>query len=167
MGYYAADTHHGGNPSRLAAEFGIEFNDDLVVTADAQPDGRRHVFRNPPELAVVIDTRDEAHPLFSGVNRIAVMSSCSIDCTAPAKELELKSPPDSWIESPQGPQGPNHWRRQIIEKWRPDHQGPATVMVAVTKGSGRVVATGTWKLAALHVEANLQLTANIIKWLAA
>jgi len=112
MGYYAADTHHSSNPSRIAREFGFEFRDDLVMPAGAtETDCRLHVFNNDERLAVQLDVSERnTHPILNGIKRLAFMSSCSIVAEGgPNPDFILKSPPASGIWHPEGPKGPEGW----------------------------------------------------------
>jgi hypothetical protein len=168
MGCYAADTHHGGNPTRLARQFGFAFGDDLVMPKGVNGDDcRRHVFRLEDALAVSTDVGDPAgHPLADPLVRPRFLSSCTVDVgSAPGLEFVLKSDPSAGVWHPEGPLGADEWKRQIIERWVPAATGAVPLLAASRAGRGRVVVCGTWKLWTLKTPDNARLLANLIHWL--
>jgi predicted alpha/beta hydrolase family esterase len=168
MGYYAADTHHSSNPSRIAGEFGFRFRDDLVMPGGASADDcRKHVFNDDERLAVQIQVSDNnTHLIVNGIKKLAFMSSCSIETTgAPKLDFILKSPDESGVWHPEGPKGPEGWSRKIIERWMLDRNDAVPLLVAFTYGKGRVILSGTWKLCTLPYGDNTKMVNNILQWL--
>jgi hypothetical protein len=117
LGYYAADSHHGSNVSRLTREWGITFNDDLVMPPGASElDTRRQVFSSEEALGVGLETKGSTHPLVFGVNRVVLLSAASLDVRhAMPRDFELKTSPPSEIWRPEGPKDPKGMR-PIIEQ---------------------------------------------------
>jgi hypothetical protein len=166
MGYHAADTHHGGNPSRIAREFGYEFGDDLVMPFGAsEVDCRRQVFANDDRLAVTMTPAGD-HPIVAGVQNLALLSCCSIKTDwGPQPDYILKSPDTCGVWHPEGPKGPEGWSRQVIEQWILDRGEAVPLLVASRYGKGRVVLIGTWKLGSFPREGDSKLFAQAVRWL--
>jgi hypothetical protein len=167
MGYYAADTHHGSNPNRIAREFGFEFMDNLAMPEGREKDSRTHIWSNDEELAVRIQLSDgDGHPILRGVNDLAFMSSCSIDTTYGLQpDFILKSPATSVIMHPTGPRGPDGHSRPTIKDWVVDGKGSFPLLVAFKYGKGKAVLSGTWKLCTFSYGGNARLVDNILQWL--
>ena len=76
MGYYAANSHHGSNISRLTREWRISFNNNLVMPAGAsERDTRRQVLGTEESLGVSVETKECKHPLVYGVERVVLLSA--------------------------------------------------------------------------------------------
>lgn len=167
MGYYAADTHHGGNPSRLAREFDVEFSDDLAMPTGSTPqDCRSQVFSANQSFAATTNG-NAAHPLFQNVSDTFFQSGCSLKLGYRGSETnEFSAKSGSMIFTPLGPRGENIWRRRIISEWVGSQPATSpTLLIAMEQAKGRVVVSGTWKLWTLAAGDNRQLIQNILAWL--
>jgi hypothetical protein len=165
LGYYAADSHHGSNVSRLIGEWNITFNDDLVMPSGASEHAARRQAFNPEEsLGVSLEIKGISHPIVFGVNRVVLLSAASLDVRrAVTRDLDLKTPPSSEIWRPEGPKDPKGMR-PIIEQWVKGGQESAVVLTSFQSGKGKVAVVGTWKLMTLPYGDNRKLVENLIDW---
>lgn len=168
MGYYAADTHHGGNPRLMISEFDYEFQDNLILPPEIDSGNvRRHVFNKNEKYAVKLNVKElNDHPILNGIDEVGFQSSCSISTQwGSPPELVLSSPSDSKIWTPEGPKGPEGWSRKIIEKWNFESKQSVPLLVAFEHGKGRVVISSTWKITTLDYADNKKFVINILDWL--
>ena len=168
LGYYAAETHHGTSLSRLTRQWGISFNDNLLMPAGvAQEETRAHVFSVDERLGIRIEPASQIdHPVLSDVGAIVMLSAASLDIEHASVPLELilSSPPETGIWRPEGPLDPDGMRR-LIEQWVPEGTGSEPVLVAFRCGQGKVAICSTWKVASLDYADNGRLLTNLIQWL--
>lgn len=168
MGYYAADTHHGGNPSRIAREFGYSFGDDLVAPNEINENKIRvHVNVLDDKYAVKLEVGDFDHAITKDVNKIGFISSCTINTDFGSRELvlTLNSPSNSRIWDPEGPIGPKEYKRRTIHTWNVRETASVPLLIAFEYGKGRVVLSSSWKITTLKYGDNPQLVKNIVEWL--
>jgi len=168
LGYYAADSHHGSNVSRLTREWGVSFNEDLLMPTNAiEQDTREHVFRSDERYGVQAQIDSQfTHPVFRDVKALVVVSGASINTEYPTFPIDLvvKSTAETTIWRPEGPMGQDGMR-PMITRWFKVRTGPAPVAVAFNAGRGKVAICATWKLATLSYADNFQFTSNLIEWL--
>jgi hypothetical protein len=168
LGYYAADSHHLGNPSALLSAFGMRFGDDLVMPHGRPPeDCFNQVNSLKPELAVTAPIVPGRHVFLAGVKELAFLSLCSVDVSAvpvPEQHGVLFAQPGSDILRPVGHRERDGFLRTIL-RWDLDRRSWTPVLAAIAHGKGRVVAAGTWKLCTLDHRDNRRLVQNILRWL--
>lgn len=173
LGYYAADSHHGSNVSRLTREWGIAFNDDLMMpTGASEYEARTHVFGNQGSLGVSLETKGSPHRFVIDVKRVVLLSAASLDvshASPPQPHFELKTSPSSEIWRPEGPKDVKGMR-PIIERWVKSGQESAVVFTSFQPGKGKVAIIGTWKLLTLSEPSseygdNKKFIENVIDWL--
>ncbi len=170
LGYYASDTHHGSNLSRLTREWGFSFNDDLLMpNGKNESDTRAHVFRADPNLGANIEIQPgdgRPHAILKDIKKVIALSSASLDLTHKTypPDFVLETAPDTDVWKPEGPLDPQNMRL-IIEKWTKSRQASAPFLVLFQAGLGRVAICGTWKIASLDYGDNWKLVTNIIDWL--
>jgi len=166
LGYYAADSHHGSNVSRLTREWGITFNDDLVMPPGASElDTRRQAFGSEEALGCSLEAKGSTHPLVFGVNRVVLLSAASLDVRhAMPRDFEWKTSPASEIWRPEGPKDPKGMR-PIIEQWVKSGQESAVVFTSFRYGRGKVAVIGTWKVVTLPHGDNKRFIENVIDWI--
>jgi hypothetical protein len=168
LGYYAANTHHGSNPTRLTREWGVEFDDNLIAPGHVSSDSiRHHAFRADDQLGIRVDLKKAGLEAITGpLNTIVALSTASIvidHATAPIQAVLSGSSEDrEWVA--EGPLDENGMR-PIIESWKAVGTGAKPVFVAFESGRGRVAVAGTWKLAALDVEDNRPFLSSVLRWL--
>ncbi len=168
LGYYAADTHHGSNPSRLLREWGVSFREDLLMPPNGSAtDTRRHVFNTDERFGVSAEVTEPARAAAGGAATLLLLSSATINIEHLSERPEfVVSATDTavrWV--PTGPIAADGMR-PIIEEWRPGPSGvDLVVCVGFTAGRGRVVVVGTWKLAVLEYAENARFVAGVVNWL--
>jgi hypothetical protein len=172
LGYYAADTHHGTNISRLTRQWGVSFAESLLMPNGAQQvDTRRHVFTADEQLGIRIPITAARYDgstksIVGGVSSLVVLSAASLEVEHASVPLvfRLDTTSNTELWRPKGPLNPDGMR-PIIEEWVLVGSQSVPVVVAFKAGRGRVAIAGSWKLAALEYADNLQLVQNLINWL--
>jgi len=172
---YTGDWHHEANLNRLLEEYGIVFNRDVVMPANAKPgDGFSQgadCLPTSPSAVEVLPVEDEIGQPAANVRAALVkdvasalaVSSCSLYVAEGVAVSVLQSRPDSVILEPV-PLGVGIHIQRYMERGR----GPATVLAASTRS--KVVVAGSWKM---FLDAfidhplcgNQQLFRNILAWL--
>ena len=112
----------------------------------------------------------DAYGLLDSIASVALISSCTIECSVPtALEVSTTEPVAALHAT-----GRKDASRRLarIESYVLDQIAPASYMVAIRHGKGRVVALGTWKvfldeLAEYPGTQNTVLFKNVVKWLLA
>lgn len=168
LGYYAADSHHDSNPSRLTSEWGVSFNNDLVMPSGAsEEDGKTQALSMNETLGIRIGIDPmPSHDILKNVRTVVMKSAASIKLEPAliSPELVLKCPENSTIWEPEGTKLAGGMM-PVINKWVEKGTGPALVLAAFTVGRGKVAICGTWKIASLRFGDNRQLMTNLISWL--
>ena len=171
---YTGDWHHEANLNRLAEDYGMTFNNDVVMPKDAthhharyqlfegKPSSKYGILAQPVEDDGIQDTIKTE--LLKDVRQIATLSSCSLTITDAATAV-LRSGSESTVFEPE-PTG----RGITIRTYRERKKGPVT-LVGASKAS-KVVTVGSWKtfLNDFVNEPNCdnaRLYENILQWLTA
>jgi hypothetical protein len=171
LGNYAADTHHGSNPSALARKFGLQFANDLILPAErsSEQDTRSQPRSLNADLAVKIQLAgDERHPILRGIREVAFLSTCSVEIIADPQgtaEYLLNALATSAVMQPRGPVDEDG-SMPVIERWELARHAPAPLLAACQHGKGRVVVAGSRKLGTLDYQDNAALVRNVLTWLA-
>jgi pimeloyl-ACP methyl ester carboxylesterase len=168
LGYYVANKHHESNVSRLTGEWGITFNDDLLMKPGAsEEDARIQPLSHAESLGVSLEIRDSNHPILYNVKRVVLLSSASLDVShALRNDFEIKTGTSSEARIPKGRLDPKNGQFFNIEKYVNNGQQDAVVVTASEHGKGKVAVIGTWKVLTLPYFAdNQKLVENLIRWL--
>jgi len=170
LGHYAADLHHGSNPSQLTSRWGISFAQDVLLPSNPIPcdRDREHVSSLSDRFAIVVPIPPElsAHPLFKGVERIILVSSTWIDTQKSTVKLDLAIPtaPDLKICKAEKITCTTD-NTDCAVRWELAESRPVPVLVAFKYGAGRVVIFGTWKAVNPDYGDNGSLFRNTLSWL--
>lgn len=171
---YTGDWHHEANLNRLAEDYGMTFNNDVVMQKDATPHHARYqLFEGKPSSKCVVlaqPVEDDGiqdtikTELLKDVRQIVTLSSCSLNITDAATAV-LRSGSESTVFEPE-PTG----RGINIRSYRERGKGPVA-LVGASK-AGKVVTVGSWKtfLDDFVNEPNYdnaRLYENILHWLTA
>ena len=171
---YTGDWHHEANLNRLAEDYGMTFNNDVVMQKDATPHHARYqLFEGKPSSKYVVlaqPVEDDGiqdtikTELLKDVRQIVTLSSCSLNITDAATAV-LRSGSESTVFEPE-PTG----RGITIRSYRERGKGPVA-LVGASK-AGKVVTVGSWKtfLDDFVNEPNYdnaRLYENILHWLTA
>lgn len=161
---YGAERHHENNINELAARFGIEFGDNMLLPNDTYTYGMASGARFDPINAVSIPTGISSHPLFEEVDSLEVLVAASVaarpefavvtlGAIEPSRFYDIGYHVRAGVESPA--------HRDI----RPGRTGSAPVVAATCHGRGRVVSMGTWRMIANTSDGNIRFIRNALSWL--
>lgn len=171
LGHYAADIHHGSNPSQLGVKWGIRFRPQVLLPeaiTDCQS-GRVHARSVSAKYAVDIPRPDKEHPLLKNVKKISLVSSTALelDPNRKAPGLVLWSNTTTNVctaVAVPGTCGPDGTSCSV--NWVLSDKQVEPVIAAYTYGGGRVVVIGTWKVAYSERGDNQAFLHNVFRWLA-
>ncbi|UCG58469.1 MAG: hypothetical protein JSU70_02970 [Phycisphaerales bacterium] len=169
LGYYAADTHHGSNVGKLVGQWGISFEDNLLMPPGASEDDTKgQVFGLDAKFGLEVDIPlDEYSPVTNGVNRLVVQSAASLNVKYPLLSKPLtfvvETGKQTGIWRPEGHKDRDGMRLDI--DWTHEETESVPVLVGFEYGRGKVAICGTWKLATLNRADNGRLIRNLIEWL--
>jgi len=169
---YTGDWHHEANLNKLAENYGMVFNNDVVLPKDAvsqdasgqhfedEPDSKYAILAQPVEDEGIQDAIKKQ--LLEGVRQIKTLSSCSLTVTNTATTV-LCSEIGSTIFEPE-PLG----RGIAIARYREKEKG-SVPLIAASK-NGKVISIGGWKIFLdKFVDDpnydNRRLYENILRWL--
>ena len=174
LGFYLMEAHHQNNMNQLLRRFGVEFRHDLLM-----PEGRESFQECMAQSFAYQDAAlwiaselvgvPVAHPILEGVGKIALTSSCTVEC-AETPELLVHTREDVAALHVKGYKDPETGRIVRPTDYVLDRRGPGTFLSALQFGKGRVIAIGSWKMFLNefmdHNEFdNAKLMANCINWL--
>ncbi|MCC7162939.1 MAG: TIR domain-containing protein [Anaerolineae bacterium] len=172
---YTADLHHLSNLNALARTLGFEFVENLVLPPDVATDHyarvqarsqgedrRLIVVANPPGGPL------GAHPLLNGVKQVGFLSACGIVATITPECFITHT--SGGVMQPYGPKDPRGWMQQIVEWKKINHEQDVTLFAAWTRGKGKIIAVGSWKLVLPNLTNapdldNAKLFQNMLRWL--
>ncbi len=172
FGFYLMDAHHYNNLNNLPRRLGFEFSHNLTM-----PKGRED-FRDCMDQAFAYANRDywiettpvgepSLHSLLDGVAKLALTSSCTVECAAQAELIVSTSDPVAVLHA-LGHKNPEGRLIQLTD-YILDKHATVPFMVALKYGAGRVVGIGTWKIFLNELVSsghdNKKLFQNIISWL--
>jgi hypothetical protein len=174
LGFYLMEAHHRNNLNRLMRRFGMEFRLNLVM-----PSGRES-FQECMAQSFALKDRDfwivsdpvgtpGKHPVLQDVRRVAITSSCTIEC-ADRPALAISTSDEASILHARGYKDPASARLVRLTDYVLDQRGPATYAMALESGRGRIFAVGSWKtFLNIFVDdtslGNATLLHNILSWL--
>jgi hypothetical protein len=166
LGHYAADMHHGSNPSALTRTWGLKLAPGVLLPADAGTCDRGHAFDRSQKFAVTIPMGDNTHPIARNVDGIFLVSSTWIDTSSATIPLDwsLGTRPDVQVCVSVPIQCTADQTDCSIE-WTPAPSASLPVLVALKSGAGRVVVLGTWKAVNPGLPQNRILLQNLVSWL--
>jgi len=165
LGYYAADTHHGGNPSKIALQWGVSFQEALVLPKGAtELNARQQVFSTDERLGVRVTI--PSTPALPNAKGVVFLSSAPLDITRmnPKPEFVMRANSTATVWQPDGPKDPNGMR-PTIERWTKTKATAPVVLVAFRSGRGKVAIIGTWKVTTLVAGDNSRLMEDLLAWL--
>lgn len=168
LGYYAADLHHGTNPTKLASMWGIQFGPhvllpDSLTNCEA---ARGHAIGTDPAYAISAMPVD-TNGIFAGVRELALVSSTSLSVSSARSPAvwTLRSPASTRLCKAVPIGGPRHDGEAYPVNFVGDGQRSTPVAVGITAGLGRVAVIGTWKVATLRRPDNITFLNNVVAWL--
>jgi hypothetical protein len=157
--------HHSSNAEELAWRFDFEFGYDVVLPASELKSSSRDWVNGRDEHYAVRASVPAGHPLSDGVSELALIAAASMRSTSGRSiDLLIKSPENAVVKRPLGKIKRDGTRPQIDE-WEFSHQGSVPLVAARTKGKGRVIIAGTWKLCTFDLADNRRFLSNAIAWL--
>ncbi|MGD8997266.1 MAG: toll/interleukin-1 receptor domain-containing protein [Anaerolineae bacterium] len=177
LGYYLATSHHerglfnqprGANINDLVRTFDGEFSDNLVMPTDrtSYDDCGKQAFSDGDVgLSVTVKpVSGNGHAIVKGVREVAFLSACSLRRLPDATECVIKSPPSAIMRA--SGHTDKQGRLLRVREWDdPVQLGEVPLLAAWRYGSGRVVASGTWKICTWDYGDNATLVKNILNWL--
>lgn len=172
FGFYLMEEHHNFNYNELIEKLEIEFHKNLIVPVEnmdfqyclhqsfAYTDERFFVDITPKG-------NKDNHPILKGVNKLRLISSCSVGYHR-NYELLVATSEEMNIMKARGLKEEGRIRR--IDDYYKDKSGYPNFLIASKHGNGKVVGVGTWKLFLNNFMKdkdldNQQLFKNIINWL--
>ncbi len=168
LGYELGERHHHTNVNRLAEEFGLRFNSDIVAPRGHDPAGKPYGKEVDFRIA---DSKD--HPVLEGVDRLCMKNVCTLTVEPGSSTLvriggngvSRESSPnytDGWTSS-----GSPRFELLKFPEWFPVM---AEAPIGLT-GKGRVIAIGTWDFFGsdnyYKSHDNYLFAHNLMKWLSA
>jgi hypothetical protein len=149
LGFYLMEAHHRNNLNQLARRFGIEFRHNLVMPLGRESFqecmAQSFAFQDRTlwVLADPVGTPSD-HAILQDVRRLAITSSCTIEC-ADRPALAVSNLDDVSTLHARGYKDPASGRMVRVTDYVLDQHGPATYLMALEFGQGRVAAVGSWK----------------------
>jgi hypothetical protein len=174
LGIYVMEVHHRNNLNQLLRRLGMEFCHNLLmpVGRESFKECMDQAFEyQDSTLWIVSGVRGSKsdHPILNNVDKIALTSSCSVEC-AKDPELLVTTSDDVSTLHVKGFKDPETGRIVRPTDYILDKRGPGAFLAALRYGKGRVVGIGSWKVFLnefLENESldNSKLLHNCITWL--
>jgi hypothetical protein len=150
FGFYLMELHHFFNLNKLVRKLGFEFNRDLIVPQEKED------FFSCMKQAFGYEERDLwvttkpignpiNHQLLEGVEKIALLSSCSIDYLSNDYEVVVSLSDELWRMKARGHSNSEGRLLQLLEYYK-DKLDKHPFLLAKKYGDGKVVGIGTWKV---------------------
>jgi hypothetical protein len=174
FGFYLMELHHFFNLNRLARRLGFEFNKDLIM-----PKGKedKSSCMGQPEAYLQnelwLETKPKVlsgdHPIVHGVDRLVLLSACSLEYLTTDCELCVTLSDKVWSMKARGECDPSGHLRRILEYYK-NKLGKHIFLIANKHGRGKFIGIGTWKIflnAFIQNNSidNKKLFQNCIRWL--
>jgi hypothetical protein len=170
LGYYAADVHHGANPSELTKQWGVSFQADVLLPSDAASCDRGHVFSTMASYGVRIvvppDAVQKLPQLFTEARELTLVSSSSLKINSNRLRPTLVLHSGARTQICRAiPTRCSASGTDCAVDWEPSGGEPVPVFVAFEYGRGRVAVAGTWKIVNPDLGDNGRFVKNVLEWL--